>query len=595
MVSWDELFGLSTAIETSLKTSVGEEEIKACKLAILGLPFPPRTIKNQLTDTLECECRRAIELARGCRIGWAVNIGNRRSIIVGKSGDWRPLIAQFLDDLFLNTVLPKISSIYSLIELLRLGRVVDRALNKLDSLLADGNRWGSLCYLIESEKVIGIDETPFSTLLENIFQFEIERALHGHGPVELQRLFDEQQQRIIPYKRVVGLRHPELIVSTSDKKDEENRIENLVIETIQSDFGKELDVLLKPCNDEEYLTARKKKPIDELLYEPIDTARTAVVTPRVESPEIEENGQTEPVMNTEVKKSTVLRPEFNQSLLKSSFPLPPVYRIAEVQNYLHSYADELGQLTLDPNFGCEIGKMIQIVLLHSSDLTSSVCFDALDAFLNLEPEDTVCDLVSACLSGRSVEITVGPPTQPTMNVFHLLEPLSFQVPFPLIYRDAFRLIVAVEYGLHSLSRSWKLVTSWRSSQAIYRVWWTLKSHLGSLHQFIRISAVEANISLLLSELKKAENNEAQLRMHADFVDRIERDLFLKSAGKPYLEAIVELSKLAVSFRYIIQRCFAFQRDDESVLFELEPLVKDLKKTVTFLRKNIKPGIWSFIS
>ena len=546
MVTWDEVFGLKKKGEVRITTpSLGEEVVKACRMALLGLSFPPTTILSP--DGLQCHCKRSGEWNQGCRVCWAIQIEKKRRSVVSKSGNWKSMIESFLNEFFLSSVLPKIGPICSLIELRVLGREIERILNAIHVLLTGKNRWECLISTMEVEKIVHTSNPSFSHLLEELFEFEVSRSLEGEGPVELLRMFDDPQQRMLRYKRVIAERHPELF------------LRNITTIGCGTEICSAIGVDVKPSEGEEG------------VYE---SARTASVTPRIDFAEVE--------------------PFIPQPL--DVRELPPIYRLDSIRTRLDEEAENLGRLTRDPDFGSDLLKKLRVVLLHTSDLISSVCFEALDPFFSLESEDSACELVARCLeTTEEVQVEVGSCNSASMNVFALLEGLSFHIPFPVIYRNAFRLLAAVEYALHCHSRSWKPVMSWRANSAIYTVWWTLKSHLTSLHQFLRISAVEGNMQTMIHDLEQANTFEDQLQAHAQFVERIERDLFLKPAGKPFLDAAVELARLAVSFRSVIQRCFAFQRDEEDVLFELEPLVADLNKTVTFLRINLRTDFWSFIS
>jgi hypothetical protein len=281
-----------------------------------------------------------------------------------------------------------------------------------------------------------------------------------------------------------------------------------------------------------------------------------------------------------------------------TLPLPeetlwPIYHIYNKRKVLESRARELGRFSVDKNMGENLSKLHETVLLHSTLVVESLCVEALDAFYEIQSEERLVDLISQVL--ESEEFRVWIPSEEksrrSMNVYTKLEGIEFSKKQISAYSEPFRLLLTVEYGVYCLSRCWTLLKTWKTCVGIYQVWWSLKNHLGSIVQFFRVSAIENNQQQLLKELEESSSYLDQLAIHVDFLDRIKRDLFLKPPGEPYRNAIVELARIAVCFRFIIQRSFAFQRDEDDVLFELEHLVGDLRTATSFLRDNLKSTVW----
>jgi hypothetical protein len=253
-----------------------------------------------------------------------------------------------------------------------------------------------------------------------------------------------------------------------------------------------------------------------------------------------------------------------------SIDLPVTCILDSIRNRFRTYVDNLGKETLDPHFATEIDNTHKDLLIHSREVSESICA-SIDEYLSCESEDLVlCGSIHVSSLERSCDI------------FHLLE--SAEVPERL-YKDAFKLMVAVEYCMHSLDRSWKLLSMWKDGLRIWALWRVLRWHICSIYQHLKVDVVEGNRKMLFEELKRAKSRSDQGRMHLEFLNRIEKDMFLRESGKVYRDKIVELCAIGVRFRTIVERCYAFQRDQEDVLFELEGLhVEDI---TGFLRIHLE--------
>ena len=600
MTSWDALFELKYSSKIPRSGSLATRELEAIRIGLLGIPFPPISFLNsQGSRLLECHCRRSREWNKGCRVCWSIGIGNRRRQIVNNQNEWKPFIQSFID-FFLNTyVLPVLSSKCSLIELVPIGRRIERILNTTDLLLSGG--WDSLLDLIESG-----ENCPCEELLWKIFRFELDRIERGSG-----RIFymgnSDSLQRITRYTEILKnqkshyLLSPMSVATTAtDAASElvdESRSIKLVAEQQLDDL---IELWHRSYSENPTPHCRRRLPIDQLLTAqatPAESPRNfSVLAHRYASPAESPHSLSVRAGHHVDNKSVLHEKPWESSVIQYEAELPvlPIYHVHDLKLRLDAKADDLGTMTIDPNFSTEIDAFHKVVLLHDPSVVENLCCNAVDEFFEFKSEERLVDLI-ASLVGDSVEMwtPAEEPSRRSMNVHAKLEGLQFAQKIISAYNDIFRLLLSVEYGVHCLSKCWTLLKNWRHSLAIYQVWWSLKSHLSSLHQYMRISSIEHNRQIFFRQLEEETSSyDHQLALHNSFIERVQRDLFLmKPAGDPYRSAIVELCRLSVSFRFIIQRSFAFQRDEEDVLFELEPLVSDLKEATGFLRLNLKSTMW----
>jgi hypothetical protein len=340
----------------------------------------------------------------------------------------------------------------------------------------------------------------------------------------------------------------------------------------------------------EHVQRKRYNPILALVKpdKVLNEVETAHATPRQVTPEL--------IPDIDCDTYTGSNERILSDLVVVDTTRPAIYSVHVANKQLGTIVTRLGRASVDVSYSRTLRKSHEILLLHSSEIVENICRDAIDKYMNIESEDSLVDLISRCCSTVELRSTDAVDMRRSVNVYSLLENAKLYTADndESIYSEAFKFLLTVEYAMHALGRCWSLLSMWQSDgKAVWTVWWSLRAHLTNIHQYLRIQAVETNQGWLMAKLEDAESRSDQRSLHAKFIERIEIDLFLTSECKPYKEAIIALCRLAVSFRTIIERCFAFQRDDEDVLFELENLIPEVKKITGFLRLNLK--IWSFMS
>jgi hypothetical protein len=588
---WDKLHGSSPSSTPPSENEENFWSMAAIRMAIMGVAVSPQTEIDPDSGRIMCACRRSPEYAKGCTICWSVDIGNLRTDIIRQSGRWRMFVEPFLDQMLRESVIPMIASTESIVEIKSQLRPWKCLLNKIASLVfrQPAALWSGLVSGIELERVLQISSTPFLELLVRIFEFELLEVLSGRETVsvEVKRLVNESEAKIARYNQILLDKNPSLLLE-STRTEASHAVAHPVelnahIETrIEAELLLE-DLLKAALEHTKSFSKPKKRPIDSLLYESSDviaSARTATETPRITTPLPHA-----PSVETE------------QRVTSLPIHLPPIYVMHVVRDEIDRIAEKLGVQSIDIRYPEWICQQHEVLLLHSANLVETLCVEALDAYYLSNSEESLGELVSQGIQGKRSDFAIkfdgNNSVLKSSNIPDLLDGLRFpNISFESIYLDAFKLLLSVEYGLHSLERCWTVL---KDAPQVLEIWRSLRLHLLSIFQYLRMIGVEANQRQLVENLKRAKSLDDQIQSHAVFIELLERDLFLKPAGKPFRRAIYKLARLAISFRAIVDRSVAFGRHEDDILFELNHVNQDLTNAIVFLRNNLKHSIWSFIS
>lgn len=257
---------------------------------------------------------------------------------------------------------------------------------------------------------------------------------------------------------------------------------------------------------------------------------------------------------------------------------------------------ELGFLTVSGEYMNTLQSLHKGVLIHSSEVAWRFCSQILepftagirkDQFINeiLDLEGAIEVEVSECISA---------------NVFDYIESMHLVLRFDSVikqidaFEEMFKILVSVEFGVFTLKQAWNYVGFWETDTTLHSLWWSFHSHMSSIRSYLRLTAVESNQRKLRARILDAKSWFEQIECHNRFISNLKRDLFLFESASVYKQHILLLAQCAVDFKLIVERCHRFGFSSSKVSDQLIHVKKKFESSSNFLRRTLKPHVWTFV-
>ena len=577
-------------------TSVTKEFLQAMKFAVAGTPCHPHT---WLVDpgTLVCACRRSVEFNKGCRLCWAVSIGNRRCELlkawnaVSSESHTGQVLASLLD-VQGDNFLASLESATTFADIYRIGLRFLQFLNTIEAMCASEHRVQHLCgscdifaSLCDSDGLCA-GRSLLSAELSDIDRRISALACGPCSPLTHPRfdpLFQMKFAEIESYREWLSANRPDVMSSlTMEVSQERVQVPNVSIAD---------ERMFESIRDSPQCGDRFKTPT--FVKSTAGDIRDGIASWRLSLQ----------LISGHVDGSAAVVPREDSAV--TGDVLPSELTLFEGLKRLGLSAKMLGMLTISRDLLPELVKLHQVVLLHSSEIARGVC-EELEATLSFRSEEPLVSRLSVFFEHTPLSLIEANELRPSSNVARMLESLSLTFSpsntnlSPLLttetvnaYWEMFKVVCALEYATFAQSRSWKMLSIW-ADREIYSIWKGIDAYLSSIYWFIRTRGVDQNQILLQREFNTANCLIDQIHAHSEFMKNVSRDFFLTSSGKPYLAKILDLCSTASSFRVIVQRCNAFQLEAASVKTELAAVIDNYLATTEYLRKNLKAEVWNFI-
>lgn len=269
-------------------------------------------------------------------------------------------------------------------------------------------------------------------------------------------------------------------------------------------------------------------------------------------------------------------------------------------------AKSMAKLTVSPDYINYLDDLHRGVLIHSAPLVWRICHEVLESFISQGVGKESFDDIFGPNFPVSIE---SGDSYVSANVFDYIESLSFirnlytekhhtlfLLPEQNLdrYGEMFKMLISVEFALHSLTQTWKHVQFWEHDAQLQVFWWTFHSHMSSIRSYLRLVGVESNQQKLMVPMTGATSWFEQINAYSRFMHDVQRDLFLLDSASLFKHHIRILSKCAVDFKLVTERCRRFELTSINVWEQLTKVRNIFDGSSKFLRNNLKPHVWTFI-